>query len=195
MLEQFMLPENDLSGPKLVWPLSSLGPLYKNYDCLHVGTTSSGLEQSLADLHREALFLPRSTLSGLKEIGQGKISHIECMWLHDCPYNYNYVGQYGKVYKGLYRKSQGPGHPVAVKTIKQYESEKEKDEFLREMNVMSKLMHPNIVRLFGLVQQGMYTTDKTEFLADKLICIDEPWIVLEFLPHGDLKHFLMVSLR
>ena len=71
-------------------------------------------------------------------------------------YNNNYVGQYGKVYKGLYRKSEGPGLPVAVKTIKQYESEKEKDEFLKEMNVMSKLMHPNIVRLFGLVQQGMY---------------------------------------
>ena len=60
------------------------------------------------------------------------------------------------MYKGLYRKSEGPGLPVAVKTIKQYESEKEKDEFLKEMNVMSKLMHPNIVRLFGLVQQGMY---------------------------------------
>ncbi len=60
------------------------------------------------------------------------------------------------MYKGLYRKSQGPGHPVAVKTIKRYESAKEKDEFLKEMNVMSKLMHPNIVRLFGLVQQGIY---------------------------------------
>ena len=62
------------------------------------------------------------------------------------------------MYKGLHKswKSQGPGHPVAIKTIKQYESEKEKDEFLKEMNVMSKLMHPNIVRLFGLVQQGMH---------------------------------------
>ena len=66
-----------------------------------------------------------------------------------------HAGQYGKVFKGLYKRSESPGYPVAIKTIKQYESEKEKDEFLKEMNVMSKLMHPNIVRLFGLVQQGI----------------------------------------
>ena len=65
------------------------------------------------------------------------------------------IGQYGKVFKGNYKRFEGPGYPVAVKTIKQYESEKEKDGFLKEMNVMSKLMHPNIVRLFGLVQQGI----------------------------------------
>ena len=40
----------------------------------HAETKSSGLEESLADLHREALFLPRSTLSGLKDIGQGKMT-------------------------------------------------------------------------------------------------------------------------
>ena len=30
-----------------------------------------GLEPSLADLHQKALFLPRSTLDHLEEIGQG----------------------------------------------------------------------------------------------------------------------------
>ena len=59
------------------------------------------------------------------------------------------------MFKGNYKRFEGPGYPVAVKMIKQYESEKEKDGFLKEMNVMSKLMHPNIVRLFGLVQQGI----------------------------------------
>ena len=129
---------------------------------MNVETKNSGLEQSLADLHREALFLSRSTLSDLKDIGQGK-THPTLMvniiyqrvHAHDCM-TIIIIGQYGKVYKGQYRKSQGPGYPVAVKTIKQYELEKEKDEFLKEMNVMSKLMHPNIVRLFGLVQQGMH---------------------------------------
>lgn len=43
---------------------------------------------------------------------------------------------------------------MAIKTIKHYESETERENFLKEMNVMSKLMHPNIVRLFGLVEQG-----------------------------------------
>ena len=64
------------------------------------------------------------------------------------------IGQYGKVFKGLFKKDEGLGHPVAVKTIKEYESQKEKDNFLKEMNIMSKLIHPNIVRLFGLVKQG-----------------------------------------
>lgn len=64
------------------------------------------------------------------------------------------IGQYGKVFKGLFKKDEGIGYPVAVKTIKEYESQKEKDNFLKEMNIMSKLIHPNIVRLFGLIKQG-----------------------------------------
>jgi hypothetical protein len=36
------------------------------------GTQICGLEPSLADLHQKALFLPRSTLQKLKEIGKGK---------------------------------------------------------------------------------------------------------------------------
>ena len=72
-------------------------------------------------------------------------------------YEYNAtctIGQYGKVFHGYFKRSGGPGNPVAIKTIKRYESEKERDNFLKEMNIMSKLMHPNIVRLFGLVHQG-----------------------------------------
>ena len=67
-----------------------------------------------------------------------------------------YSGQYGKVYKATYKRAggSGAGVTVAIKTIKKYESNKEMDNFLKEMNVMSKLLHPNIVRLFGIVQQG-----------------------------------------
>lgn len=65
-----------------------------------------------------------------------------------------YIGNFGKVFKGVYKRSGGLGLPVAIKTIKKHESEKERDSFQREMAVMKKLMHPNIVRLFGLVQQG-----------------------------------------
>lgn len=43
---------------------------------------------------------------------------------------------------------------VAVKTIKKYDSEKERTEFLWEQGIMSQLAHPNVVRLYGLVQQG-----------------------------------------
>ena len=65
------------------------------------------------------------------------------------------IGQYGKVYKGEYRRLDRPKYFVAIKTIRQHESEKEKEQFLTEMRVMSNMIHPNIVRLFGLVQQGI----------------------------------------
>ncbi len=42
---------------------------------------------------------------------------------------------------------------VAVKTVK-YETEKEKKNFLREMSIMSKMIHPNLVRLRGLVMES-----------------------------------------
>ena len=47
------------------------------------------------------------------------------------------------------------GIDVAVKTIKRYESESERTAFLHEQAIMSQLAHPNVVRLYGLVQQGM----------------------------------------
>ena len=65
-----------------------------------------------------------------------------------------HAGQYGKLYKGIYRKPDGPEHVVAIKTLKQCESEKDRGDFLTEMKLMSNLIHPNIVYLFGLVQQG-----------------------------------------
>ena len=64
------------------------------------------------------------------------------------------IGQYGKVYKGEYRRSDSLKYFVAIKTIRQHESEKDLEQFLTEMRVMSNMIHPNIVRLFGLVQQG-----------------------------------------
>ena len=64
------------------------------------------------------------------------------------------LGQNGKVYKGLYKKT-GAEVEVAIKTIKMSGSEKEKENFIKEMNVMSKLLHPNIVRLFGLTKEGI----------------------------------------
>ena len=66
-------------------------------------------------------------------------------------------GQFGKVYKGVYRKpgNKGAGIDVAIKTIKKYDSKTETDSFLKEMSVMSTLIHPNVVRFYGLVQKGI----------------------------------------
>ena len=67
---------------------------------------------------------------------------------------YYTAGQFGKIFKGIYKRSEGEGLPVAIKTIKKYESEKERQSFQKRMAVMAKLIHPNIVRLFGLIKQG-----------------------------------------
>ena len=43
---------------------------------------------------------------------------------------------------------------VAVKTTKTNSTEKDKADFMKEMVVMSTLLHPNIVRLYGLVNES-----------------------------------------
>ena len=43
---------------------------------------------------------------------------------------------------------------VAVKTIKKYNSKEAAEDFLREMSVMTKFVHPNVIKMYGLVQQG-----------------------------------------
>lgn len=58
------------------------------------------------------------------------------------------------VYKAMLRTTSGGKVDVAVKTIKKYASKKETNDFLREMAVMSTLMHPNIIRLHGVVKDG-----------------------------------------
>lgn len=65
------------------------------------------------------------------------------------------LGQFGKVYKAKLKRGRGYVE-VAVKTIKSYESEHERTEFLREQAIMSQMAHPNLVRLYGLVKQGTY---------------------------------------
>ena len=55
------------------------------------------------------------------------------------------------VYKGEYRRSpDSKGTEVAIKTIKANQAT---DDFIKEMKVMSRLIHPNIVRFYGLVQR------------------------------------------
>ena len=67
------------------------------------------------------------------------------------------IGQYGEVYKADYARENKSNLTVAVKAIKNYQSQKARDDFLKEMDIMSKFAHPNIVKLYGLVQQGEYT--------------------------------------
>ena len=106
----------------------------------------------------------------------------------------NSLGQYGKVYKGLFKKRSAEIE-VAIKTIKICGSDKENENFMKEMSVMSTLLHPNIIRFFGLTRQGETVSHcNVQLFIETCQTIDEPRIVLEYLPHGDLKSFLKVCI-
>ena len=46
--------------------------------------------------------------------------------------------------------------PVAVKMTKTTISEYLQQSFMKEMTIMSQMMHPNIVRLYGIVSEGAF---------------------------------------
>lgn len=66
-----------------------------------------------------------------------------------------YVGQFGVVHKADLQKDRG-SVPVAVKTTKKYKEPQEIENFIREQAVMAKMIHPNVVRLYGLVERGAF---------------------------------------
>ena len=64
------------------------------------------------------------------------------------------IGQFGKVYKATLVQARSENMTVAVKTISKYKSEQETSDFLHEMGVVMDLMHPNVVHIHGIVDQG-----------------------------------------
>ena len=79
------------------------------------------------------------------------------------------AGQFGQVYKAVMKSVGGEEREVAIKMVK-HESEKEKENFIKEMKIMSKLLHPNIIRLYGLVIEGDYSG---QLYHNKLLCSDD----------------------
>ena len=64
------------------------------------------------------------------------------------------LGQFGKVFRAVMQKGSETTS-VAVKTAKKSTSTKEQQEFQYEMNIMSQMVHPNIVQLYGIIKDGM----------------------------------------
>ncbi|TNN58058.1 Insulin receptor [Liparis tanakae] len=88
-------------------------------------------------------------------------------------------GSFGMVYEGIAKgiiKGEGDSH-VAVKTVNEAASLRERIEFLNEASVMKAFNCHHVVRLLGVVSKGQPTL-----------------VVMELMTHGDLKSFLR-SLR
>uniref|UniRef100_A0A8D0GXK7 Tyrosine-protein kinase receptor n=1 Tax=Sphenodon punctatus TaxID=8508 RepID=A0A8D0GXK7_SPHPU len=102
--------------------------------------------------------VPRDKISLLRELGQGS---------------------FGMVYEG-FAKDIVKGEPdtrVAVKTVNESASLRERIEFLNEASVMKGFNCHHVVRLLGVVSKGQPTL-----------------VVMELMAHGDLKSYLR-SLR
>ncbi|KAM3876410.1 insulin receptor b [Diretmus argenteus] len=84
-------------------------------------------------------------------------------------------GSFGMVYEGL-AKDIVKGEPdtrVAVKTVNESASLRERIEFLNEASVMKAFSCHHVVRLLGVVSKGQPTL-----------------VVMELMTHGDLKSYL-----
>ncbi|XP_063227224.1 BDNF/NT-3 growth factors receptor-like [Bacillus rossius redtenbacheri] len=85
-------------------------------------------------------------------------------------------GCFGKVYKGeLRRKDRGEPEVVAVKMLKESATREAEEDFMREVDIMSTFRHTNILSLIGVVLRSSSHS---------------PWMVFEFMPHGDLAGVL-----
>ncbi|CAL8369908.1 unnamed protein product [Boreogadus saida] len=98
--------------------------------------------------------VPREKINILRELGQGS---------------------FGMVYEGIAKdvvKGEGDMR-VAVKTVNESASLRERIEFLNEASVMKAFTCHHVVRLLGVVSKGQPTL-----------------VVMELMTHGDLKSFL-----
>ncbi|KAM6948796.1 insulin receptor a [Aplochiton taeniatus] len=98
--------------------------------------------------------VPREKINILRELGQGS---------------------FGMVYEGI-AKDIVKGEPemrVAVKTVNESASLRERIEFLNEASVMKAFTCHHVVRLLGVVSKGQPTL-----------------VVMELMTHGDLKSYL-----
>lgn len=67
-----------------------------------------------------------------------------------------------------------------MKVLKESASREAEEDFMREVEIMSTFRHENILSLIGVV------------LRDSG---NNPWMVFEYMPHGDLAEVLRANSR
>ena len=83
-------------------------------------------------------------------------------------------GEFGTVHLGLWSNGSTDPVQVAVKTLNSQCSESDRVKFLREAAIMGQFVHNNVVQLHGVVTEE-----------------ENMMIVLEYMPKGDLREFLI----
>ncbi|XP_072764255.1 tyrosine-protein kinase hopscotch [Anoplolepis gracilipes] len=82
-------------------------------------------------------------------------------------------GFYGEVYKGT-RVRNKEIEQIAIKKLKNAETETERNDFEREIEIMKTLDHPNIVKILGNMSDP------------------EKCLIMEFIEHGSLQNYLVM---
>ncbi|XP_050529113.1 tyrosine-protein kinase transmembrane receptor Ror-like [Daktulosphaira vitifoliae] len=137
-------------------------PIFKGMiqdDCYALSTQYS--TPSLEDnIIRDTILIPylsKDCISHMEEIGQG---------------------YFGNVYKGTLTHTDGKVETVAIKVLKDHANAEAKEDFMREVEIMTYFRHQNILTLIGVCPQ-----------EDKY----SPWMVFEYMAYGDLTEVLRNS--
>jgi len=158
MASQYAVPWDQDKDPKLLQLLasSSCEDLLKD--------TSSGVQWPDDRLRR--MEFPRSKLTFVDDLGKGQFGSVQLCKAHK---SIRKLGDLSNI-----EDCDGDGNLfVAFKTELEHATKDEKNNFLKEVRIMSRLSHPNIVRLLAVV-----TTS-------------EPFaIITEYMDKGDLSVYL-----
>lgn len=106
------------------------------------------------------LILKRSSIQNLKLIAAG-IKLAKCCGVISYHFSF-FTGNFDRVYRGTFSPADGKSIEVTVKGYI-HKTEREKGNFQNEMVIMSRIMHPNIVRLYGIIAHGKCTVVYSDF--------------------------------